>query len=192
MDKTLESMFIAEYEELQKQLELANKKIVELQAKKEEESIEKAEQPVFIKTISKECCYLEVMSEYNIVDTSYFKDLTSEDVRKIIDSDEELRKAATAKDDHWSYSDSNIVSIRTKAFPYTARVQDHLILLDFYWMSGEFHAQSQVLSDELSKNRYIDISRKEELYEYGLTLLKKELEGVYKRKLKKETEEEQK
>lgn len=188
MEKSLESMFIKQYEALKNQLESANKKIVELQTQKQEEKKEKAEDPVVIKTVSKECCYLEVLSDYNLIDVSYLKALSSNDVKKIISNDEEIRKIAKMVDDHWSYSSGKIVQIRTRAFPYTAIVQGSVILIDVYRVNDECEVNSYILSDKLKQNRYVSLSRKEELYEYGIKCLKKELEGVYKRKLRREQE----
>ena len=184
MEKSLESMFIKQYEALESQLESANKKILELQSQKQE----KAEEPVFIRTISKECCYLEVTDSYNIIRTSHFKKLSSSDVRRIIDNDEELRRVAKLSDDHWGYGRDEIVNVNTRVFPYTAIVQGRTILIDVYKGVNEPETSSNVLSDELCKNRYISISKKEELYEYGIKCLKEELEDVYKRKLKEEQE----
>lgn len=189
MEKSLESMFIEQYEALKSQLESANKKIVELQTQKQEEKKERVEEPVVIKTISKECCYLEVLPDYNLIDTSHFKKLSSKDVRKIIDSDEEIRRVAKLFDDHWGYREKELVNIKTRVFPYTAVIQGEVILIDLYQGTNELEVSSYVLSDELEKNRYISLSRKEELYEYGIKCLKEELEDVYKRKLKKEQED---
>lgn len=190
MEKTLESIFIKQYEDMEKRLEKANSKIYELEGKKEAKKEEILVKPVVFKTFSKECCYLEVSDDYNIIKTSHFKDLSSDKVKEIIDNNDMLKEYANKKDDHWEYSGgTTIVNIKTRTFPYSTLIQGHVILLDCHKYTS-FNVDCFVLEnkDNLQKNKFFDIKEKDRLYKYGLELFKKELQEVYEKKLKEEQE----
>lgn len=190
MEKTLESIFIKQYEDMEKRLEKANSKIYELESEKESKKEEVLEKPVVFKTFSKECCYLEVSDDYDIIKTSHFKDLSSDKVKEIIDNNDMLKEYANKKDDHWEYSSgTTIVNIKTRTFPYSTLIQGHVVLLDCYKYAN-FNIDCFVLEnkDNLQKNKFFDIKEKDRLYKYGLELFKKELQEVYEKKLKEEQE----
>lgn len=190
MEKTLESIFIEQYEELKKELELKNKQIEELKSKKVEEEQEKKVEPVVFKTFSKECCKLDVTRSYNIIRTSHFKDLTSEQIKKIIEDDEKIKEYAKLPNDYYSYRNDSLVEISTNCFPYSAVIQGHVVMLSTNKYS-DFEVNAYVLENKnnLKENRWFDIKEKERLYQYGLDLFKKELEKAYKEKLNSEQEE---
>lgn len=192
MEKTLESIFIKQYEDMEKRLEKANSLIAELESNQEAKKEEILEQPVVIKTFSKECCYLNVSSDYNIIETSHFKDLSSEKVKEIINDENKLKEYAKKIDDHYEYSrDREMVEIQTKAFPYCAFIQGHVVMIDCS-KYGKFSTSCFVLEDKnnLEMNKFYDIKEKDRLYEYGIELFKKELQEVYEKKLKEEQEDE--
>lgn len=190
MEKSLESMFIKQYEELKEELELKNKQIEKLEAKKIEADKEKKVEPVVFKTFSKECCRLEVISSYGIKHTSHFKNLTSEQIKEIFEDDEKVKEYAKLHDDYLSYNNESLVRISTACFPYSAVIQGHVVLMrvsDY----DKFEAYAFVLADKnnLEDNRWFDIKEKERLYQYGLQLFKEKLKEVYKDKLISEQEE---
>lgn len=190
MEKTLESIFIKQYEDMEKRLEKANSKIYELEGEKEAKKEEVLVKPVVFKTFSKECCYLEVAPDYNIIATSHFKDLTSQQVKEIIENSDKLEEYANKYDDHWGYSNGReLVRMTTRAFPYSSFVQGHVILMDCHEYS-KFEVECYTLEDKenLQTNRFFDVKEKDKLYQYGLELFKKELQKVYKKKLCKEDE----
>ena len=185
MEKTLESIFIKQYEDMEKRLEKANSKIYELESKEGINKEENLEKPVVFKTFSKECCYLEVAPDYNIIETSHFKDLTSQQVKEIIENSHKLEDYANKYDDHWGYSNGReIVRITTRAFPYSSFVQGHVILMDCHEYS-KFEVDCYTLEDKenLQANKFFDIKEKDRLYQYGLELFKKELKKIYEKKL---------
>lgn len=193
MEKTLESIFIKQYEDMEKRLEKANSKIYELESEKESKKEEVLEKPVVFKTFAKECCYLEVSDDYDIIKTSHFKDLSSDKVKEIIDNNDMLKEYANKQDDHWEYSSgTTMVNIRTRTFPYSALIQGHVVLLDCHKYTS-FDISCFVLEnkDNLQKNKFFDIKEKDRLYKYGLELFKKELQEVYEKKLKEEQANEQ-
>ena len=190
MEKTLESIFIKQYEDMEKRLEKANSKIYELESKEGINKEENLEKPVVFKTFSKECCYLEVAPDYNIIETSHFKDLTSQQVKEIIENSHKLEDYANKYDDHWEYSSgTTIVNIKTRTFPYSTLIQGHVILLDCHKYTS-FNVDCFVLEnkDILQTNKFFDIKEKDRLYKYGLELFKKELQEIYEKKLKEEQE----
>lgn len=189
MNKTLESIFIKQYEDLQEELTLANKRIEELTNKKEEDLQQNNEEPVVFKTFSKECCYLDVCCDYEISGSSIFKKLVANDVKEIIDNEVALKNYANMICDY-SYNRHEFVKIRTKAFPYSSKIQDSIILLEIYHYN-EPSTNCFIMGDKdnLTKSRYFDIKEKDRLYKYGLEKFKEELEKVYKKKLQQEQEE---
>lgn len=191
MNKTLESIFIKQYEDLQEQLTLANKRIEELTNKKEEDLQQNNEAPVVFKTFSKECCYLDVCRDYEISGSSIFKELVANDVKEIIDNEVALKNYANMICDYSSYDRHEFVKIHTKAFPYSSKIQDIIILLEIYYYYNEPSANCYIMGDKdnLTKSRYFDIKEKDRLYKYGLEKFKEELEKVYKKKLQQEQEE---
>lgn len=190
MEKTLEALFLKNYEELQNELELANKKIVELMQKKEEEKEEVAEKPVFFKTFSKEVCSIEVASDYEIRDASFIKEMNSSQVKEIIDNKEKLIEYSKKDYDRYSWRKEKFIKIKTETFPYTAIIRGKCILFSL----SDDNCYSYILGDKrkLKQNTYYDIKEKDRLYEFGLEQLKKELQEVYEYKLKKENEEQEK
>lgn len=192
MEKTLESIFIKQYEDLQTELQLARKQIEELQTKTVENKQINLEQPVVFKTFSKEVCRLEVSSYYQIEQSSTFKEMTSEQVKSIYENDELLKKYAEMENDYYS-SKEKFVKLRTSVFPYTSRIQGKIILLNIYKnYNGSYDCDCYVMNnkDKLTSSKYFDINEKNRLYQYGLEKFKKELEQVYKNKLKKEQKDE--
>lgn len=192
MDKTLESFFISQYEDLQDELTLARKQIKELKTKKAEDQETNLEQPVVFKTFSKEVCRLEVSSYYQIEQSSTFKEMTPEQVKSIYENDELLKKYAEMENDYYS-SKEKFVKLITRVFPYTSHIHGKIILLNIYQSyNGSYDCDCYVMNnkDKLTSSKYFDINEKNRLYQYGLEKFKKELEQVYKNKLKKEQNDE--
>lgn len=187
MEKTLEALFLKNYEELQNQLELANKKIVELMQKKEEEKEEIAEKPVFFKTFSKEVCKLDVQRAYNIRDCDFIKNLNSNQIRDIIEDKNKLIEYSKMKTE--GYFSYKLIEIEERTFPYTAVIRGKCIL----FMLTDDNCYSYILGDKnkLEQDKYYDIKEKKRLYEFGLEKLKEEFQIVYEYKLKKEKEEQE-
>jgi len=187
MEKTLESMFLKQYEDLQNELALANKRIEEL------EHPQKIDEPVVYKSISIEVCQLDVMPYWRFEDQKEFKDLTSSEIRNIINDDAELRTYAKLEYNIYGCGEE-IVNIDTKAFPYSSAFQGKVILIDIYKTSSGFEVSSHVLGEKsrLRESDYFDIELSSDLYEYGLTVFKEELEKLYEKRLKKESENAQK
>lgn len=192
MEKTLEALFLKNYEELQNELELANKKIVELMRKKEEEKEEVAEKPVFFKTFSKEVCSIEVASDYEIRDASFIKEMNSSQIKEIIDNKEKLIEYSEKKYEKYSWSTNKFLKLKFDTFPYTSIIRGKCILFDLY--NNDDNCRAYILGDkrQLKQNTYYDIKEKNRLYEFGLEQLKKEFQEVYRYKLKKEKEEQKK
>lgn len=188
MEKTLEALFLKNYEQLQNDLELANKKIEELKTEKEEEKEGIAEKPVFFKTFSKEVCRLDVKRAYAIRDCNFIKDLNSNQIRDIIEDKNKLIEYSKMKtEDLFS---RKLIEIEETTFPYTSVIRGKCIL----FMLTNDSCYSYILGDKnkLEQDKYYDIKEKNRLYEFGLEKLKKEFQEVYKYKLKKETEEQEK
>lgn len=185
MEKTLEALFLKNYEELQNQLELANKKIVELMQKKEEVE----EKPVFFKTFSKEVCRIEVASYYEMKDVSFIKEMNSIQVKEIIDNKEKLIEYSEKEYERNFWSKDKFLKLKFDTFPYTAIIRGKCILFDLYYDNDDCRAY--ILGDkrQLKQDTYYDIKEKNRLYEFGLEQLKKEFQRVYEYKLKKEKEE---
>ena len=184
MEKTLEALFLKNYEELQNQLELANKKIVELMQKKEEE-----EKPVFFKTFSKEVCSIEVASDYEIRNASFIKEMDSSQIKEIIDNKEKLIECSEKKYERYTWSTNKFLKLTFDTFPYSAIIRGKCILFDLF--NDNDDCRAYILGDkrQLKQNTYFDIKEKNRLYEFGLEQLKKEFQEVYRYKLKKEKEE---
>lgn len=185
--QTLESIFIKRYEEMEQALKYAQLRIEELESKEQNKSVED-DKPVVIKTFSKECCYLDVASSWSIARSDVFKNMTSDEIKEIIENEEKIRAYADTKnsDDYYNY-----VQIKTRAFPYSSVIQGCVVLLDVYTNHrGEFETYCSVLGDKdnLKTNLYYDIKEKDRLYEYGLKVFKENLQEVYESKLKKEIE----
>lgn len=192
MEKTLEALFLKNYEELQNQLELANKKIVELMQKKEEEKEEVAEKPVFFKTFSKEVCRIEVASNYEIRNAPFIKEMSSNQITEIIDNKEKLIEYSEKEYERYSWATDKFLKLNFETFPYTAIIRGKCILFDLY--NNNDDCRAYILGDkrQLKQNTYYDIKEKNRLYEFGLEQLKKEFQRVYEYKLKKEKEEQKK
>lgn len=189
MEKTLESIFIKQYEDLQKELNDAKLKINELQEKKEETKKEECEKEVVIKTFAKEVCRVDVERYYNLKDV--FKENTAKELRKMIDNYDELERIANMRNEK-GYCNEKIVNMETRAFPYTSKIQGKIILMDIHTdYHGSLNVNSFVMmkKNDFSQNKYFDIKEKDKLYQFGLEELKKELEKVYKLKLNEEGEE---
>ena len=189
--KTLESIFIEEFEALKNDLYKAEKRIKELENQEKEVRQEKAEEPVVFKTFSKETCYLKVKNYYDIEETSFIKEMTSNEVKEIVDDDEKLKEYAQMKCDRYTWSQERFVSMETDVFPYSSLIQGHVILLKIYGYDENFNIHANVLGNKnkLKENKYFDIKEKERLYDFGLGLFKEQLMKVYKRKLEKENSE---
>lgn len=183
MGKTLENIFIEQYEDMKEKLSQANKTIFELSNKRK-----KDEEPVVFKTFSKECCSLKVYRDYEIIGSSIFKELTANDVKEIIDNEVTLNNYANMICDYSSYDRHKFVSIDTRVFPYTSKIQGRIILLEAHEYNNNLEASCYVMGNKnnLCTSKYFDINEKNRLYKYGLGKFKKELENVYKKKLKEE------
>lgn len=188
MEKTLESIFIQQYEDLKNKLKEAHQEIERLKVKGKEIDEQNAEVPILIKTISKEVCYLKVEQEYNFDEFEELKKLTSQEVQEIIDSREKLIEYSKLKSTKsWYYE---ILSISKSTYPYTANILGETILINVL-----NNKKAEVYSYVMNKgkptvNEYFDISRKDELYEYGLDLFKERLIKYKQRKIKEEEKNE--
>lgn len=190
MEKTLESIFIKKYYDLQNELLLANEKIKILESKEHEEQCEKAEQPVFIKTISKEVCHLTYDDCYYIKKSKQYENMTSEDIAKILKDEQALKKFAQQGNDY-HYNRDKFVNVDTRVFPYTANLQgDTLVLMDISYDKEDVYSyvMKEFKEDSIKTHCYYSIEYKDKLYEWGLQQFKKELEKAYQQKVKEEEE----
>lgn len=186
--KTLEEKMLAEFELLLENFQQATNRIHELEDQLAGDKQTIAEEPVFIRTISKEACRLTVYNEHYMRGNEKFDSLSIEEIKEILSNEEKIKEYAKLPRGINSYSREPFVYISTRIFPYTATIQGRCILIDAYENSNKNMdtSISALRTGELSEGHYFDVSRKDEMYEYGLTKFKSHLQDYYQYRLKKE------
>ena len=189
--RTLEDKFLQKYEELEEELRKAKQEIEELKTLKEEDEQETALQPVFIATISKEVCELKFDDKYYIKQSSQYKNMSSNDIKAILDNDTLLREFANEINDYHSWDKQKFVNVETGAYPYSCYLQGVCVVLELSYKKDSVYSYIVNKFDEnnAKANKYYDIKYKDQLYEIGLKMFKEELEKAYQYKLKEESEE---
>lgn len=186
--KTLEEKMLAEFELLSEKFQQAMDRIHELEDQLAGDKQTIAEEPVFIRTISKEACRLTVYNDYYMRGHEKFDSLSIEEIKEILSNGEKIKEYANLPHGTNDWSSDPFVNISTHIFPYTATIQGRCILIDAYEKSDKnmITSISALRTGELCEGHYFDISRKNEMYEYGLTKFKKQLQDYYQYRLKKE------
>jgi len=186
--KTLEEKMLAEFELLSEKFQQAMNRIHELEDQLAGDKQTIAEEPVVIRTISKEACRLTVYDDYYMRGNEKFDSLSIEEIKEIMSDEEKVKEYARLPHGSSSYNREPFVDISTRIFPYTATIQGRCILIDAYENRDKNMDTyiSALRTGELSEGHYFDISRKDEMYEYGLTKFKKYLQDYYQYRLKKE------
>ena len=186
--KTLEEKMLAEFELLSEKFQQAMNRIHELEDQLAGDKQTIAEEPVFIRTISKEVCRLTVYNDYYMRGNEKFDSLSIEEIKEILSNEEKIKEYANLPYDNNSWSHVPFVNISTHIFPYTATILGRCILIDAYENSDKNMNTSirALRTGELSEGHYFDTSRKDEMYEYGLTKFKNHLQDYYQYRLKKE------
>lgn len=192
--KTIESIFIEQYEDTKKELEIAKQEIEKL---KEENKKEDLILPSIISTTSTEACILRVDDAYYIRNSKLFKESSSNDIKKILEDDKKLRELANEINDYhstsFSYSDTRFVDVKRTVFPYTARLNGVIVGIDLYNDCSDVTSSiiHTIKKDGPKTNRYFIAEDEKELYEFGLSMFKENLEKVYTYKVKEEEEGDQ-
>lgn len=187
--KTIESIFIEQYEDTKKELEIAKQEIEKL---KEENKKEDLILPSIISTTSTETCILRVDDAYYIRNSKLFKESSSNDIKKILEDDKKLRELANEINDYhstsFSYSDTRFVNVKRTVFPYTARLNGVIVGIDLYNDCSDVTSSiiHTIKKDGPKTNRYFIAEDEKELYEFGLSMFKENLEKVYTYKVKEE------
>lgn len=171
--KTLEEKFLADF----KALEIENTELrIELeQIKKQKEKIEERETPSpRLLECPIETIYMNIAGGYEYKN---IEELTPERIRKACETREGLEEIAKLKTK--SYLQKRLLHIEYTTFPYTLKLMGSTYGLDFYYDTNDSYTMTNYRIEKSStkpmENRYYTSDRYNELYEYGLKLLKKQL-----------------
>lgn len=119
-----------------------------------------------------ETACLTVEDAYAYSSSEHGLGMTAAEIREAVETDDGLREVCEKR---VGWSNSKIVDVELRVWPYQFRTLDHTYVLDVY-SSGESISTCKVeMSDEVKTSKHYPASRCDELHAYGLEVARERL-----------------